>query len=145
MEIELHVTVPGQGCAVVTGCGKDTLHLRFAVRGTAGATAWVKDLLRVPHYGYCPDMGGPWAGRIGERLPILTMALTNKSTLEKCHVAFIKMPSEAEMPKPYEWDELEVPPFVLAQLKAQRRTPNRHRRAAPKRPPKPAASHTRRP
>jgi len=144
MEIELHVTVPGQGCAVVTGCGKDTLHLRFAVRGTAGATAWVKDLLRVPHSGYCPDMGGPWAGRIGGRLSILTMALSNKSTLGKCTVAFIRMPSEEEMGPPCD-DELTPPPEVIRALKAQRRTPGRHRRAAPKRPPEPATSHARRP
>jgi hypothetical protein len=145
MEIELHVTVPGQGRAVLTGRGKDTFHMRFSVRGTAGATAWVKDLFKVPHSGYCPAMGGPWAGRIGGRLPILVMALVDKSTLGKCSVAFIKMPPEVEMPKPYEWDELVVPPFVLEQLAARRRTPRRHRRAAPRRPPKPAASHTRRP
>ena len=145
MEIELHVTVPGQGCAVVTGCGKDTLHLRFAVRGTAGATAWVKDLLRVPHYGYCPDMGGPWAGRIGGRLPILIMAIVNKQTFGECTVAFVKMPSEDETGPPSEYDELTPPPEVIRALKVQRRTPRGHRRAAPKRPPKPATSRARRP
>ena len=145
MHVELHVTVPGQGCAVVTGHGKDALHMRFSVRGTAGAATWVKELFRRRHSGYCPNMGGPWAGRIGGRLPILVMALVDKSTLGKCHVAFIKMPSEEEMPKPYEWDELEVPPFVLEQLTARRRTPRRHRRAAPRRPPKPATSHARHP
>ena len=144
MEIELHVTVPGQGRAVLTGRGKDTFHMRFSVRGTAGATAWVKDLFKVPHSGYCPAMGGPWAGRIGGRLPILVMALVDKQRFNECSVAFIKMPSEEEMGPPCD-DELTPPPEVIRALKAQRRTLNRHRRVVPNRPPELPTSHARRP
>ena len=144
MEIELHVTVPGHGRAVLTGRGKDALHMRFTVRGTTGATAWVKELFRRSHYGYCPTTGGPWAGRIGGRLPILVMALVDKQRFNESSVAFIKMPSEEEMGPPCD-DELTPPPEVIRALKAQRRTPGRHRRVAPKRPPKRPISHARRP
>ena len=143
MEIELHVTVPGHGRAVLTGRGKDALHLRFTVRGTTGATAWVTDLLRVPHSGYCPDMGGPWAGRIGGRLPILVMALVDKQRFNECTVAFIKMPSEEETGPGPEYDELTPPPWLVEQVKKVRE--ERHPRAKPMPPPKRPTSPARRP
>ena len=141
MEIELHVTVPGQGRAVLTGRGKDTFHMRFSVRGTAGATAWVKDLFKVPHSGYCPAMGGPWAGRIGGRLPILIMAIVNKQTFGECNVAFVRLPSDEELPPPSEYDELTPPPELIQALHAR----SRHRPGKPTNPPKRPAPHIRHP